>query len=539
MLSQASGLWSSQFQEALALLESGQSARAQALCEDILKRQPRHAQSLHLLGLMAAKANDSKRAAVLIGKSIKIDPHNAVAYLNRGSALLLLDRSDAALDDYAKAIELDPAFAAAYFSRARALQHLRRLDDSLASYDQGIAIQPQDADAWLNRGNLLAALRRWDAALVSYNRSIAIRPDLAAAYCNRGNVLKELNRMDEALASYDRAIAFEPEYAIAYVNRGVTLLLAGELERGWIDFEWRWKINKRISRQPLWGGGSLAGKTILLHGEQGYGDTLQFCRYAPKVAELGAKVVLQVQKPLAALMAGLEGVSRIVQTSDAPGDIDYQCPLLSLPVAFKTALPTIPSCAGYLRSSQTKVAQWKLKLGTASKPRIGLVWSGGTMSLDDHRRVPLADLISHLPAGFQYVCLQKESNPLDRQVLEDNPAIENLAEHLADFSDTAALCDCMDLVISVDTSVAHLSGALGKPTWILLSFSPDWRWLLNRSDSPWYPSVKLYRQHRPDDWSSVLARVRADLDEEFKHNSRLDPMLPKSRPRAHGVWIPR
>jgi Flp pilus assembly protein TadD len=466
---------------------------------------------------MAAQIKDAERAALLIGKSIKIDPHNALAYLNRGSALLQLDRCNSALEDFNKAIEIQPALAAAYSSRGGALERLGRLEESLASYDQGIAIEPRSADAWLNRGNVLAGLRRWSDALDSYNQAIAIRPEFAVAHCNRGNVLKQLNRLDEALASYDRAVAIEPNYAVAYTNRAVTLLMRGDLERGWIDFEWRWKIKgaspeRKGPPQPLWlGEHALAGKTILLHAEQGLGDTLQFCRYVPMVAELGSKVILQVQRPLSGLLSGLKGASRVVVKGEALPEIDYQCPLLSLPLAFKTRPATIPSSAEYLQSAKAKVTQWQVRLGEKSRPRIGLFWTGGTLRLDDPRRVPLAQLIAHLPEGFQYISLQKDLPEPDLRLLQAHPAISALG-HLTDFSDTAALCDCLDLVISIDSSVAHLSGALGRKTWILLSASPDWRWLLDRSDSPWYPSAKLYRQESSGDWRGPLARMRADLN---------------------------
>jgi Flp pilus assembly protein TadD len=481
------------FQQALALLESGRIVYAQAAFEEILRKQPRHADALHLLGLIAARSNDPKKAAVLIGKSIQIDPSNPVAYLNRGAVLQELEQWEEALASYEQALALHPAFAAVYFNRGNALQNLQRLDEALASYNQAIAIQPDYHDAWLNRGN----------------------------------VLKELNRLDEARASYDRAIAIQPDYPEAHTNRGVASLLAGEFERGWTDFEWRWKIKytangrekHRTFRQPLWlGQESLAGKTILLHSEQGLGDTLQFCRYVPLVANLGAKVILEVQKPLWGVLAGLEGVSQWVgqgvNKGGAAPETDYHCPLLSLPLAFKTRLDTIPSPARYLRGAADKVAHWQAKLGAAPTPRIGLAWSGGTHRSDDNRRIALADLIRHLPQGFQYVSLQKELPESERQTLRSNPAVLDFADDL-NFDNTAALCECLDLVVSIDTSVAHLSGALGQKTWILLAFNPDWRWLLGRTDSPWYRSATLYRQESIGNWNGVLSRVAADLQRTF------------------------
>jgi tetratricopeptide (TPR) repeat protein len=523
----AAAVPSDNFQQALALLESGRIAHAQAAFEEILRKQPRHADALHLLGLIAARSNDPKKAAVLIGKSVQMDPGNPVAYLNRGAVLQELEQWEEALASYEQALALHPAFAAVYFNRGNALQSLQRMDEALASYNQAIAIQPDYHDAWLNRGNLLVGLKQWDGALASYNRAIVIKTDSAVAHANRGNVLKELNRLDEARASYDRAIAIQPDYPEARTNRGVASLLAGEFERGWTDFEWRWKIKytanrrekHRAFRQPLWlGQESLAGKTILLHSEQGLGDTLQFCRYVPLVADLGAKVILEVQKPLWGVLAGLEGVSQWVgqgvHKGGAVPETDFHCPLLSLPLAFKTRLDTIPSPTRYLRGAADKVAHWQAKLAAAPTPRIGLAWSGGTHRPEDSRRIPLADLIRYLPQEFQYVSMQKELPESERQTLRSHPAVLDFADDL-NFDNTAALCECLDLVISIDTSVAHLSGALGQKTWILLAFNPDWRWLLGRTDSPWYRSATLYRQESIGDWNGVLSRVAADLQRTF------------------------
>jgi len=260
----------------------------------------------------------------------------------------------------------------------------------------------------------------------------------------------------------------------------------------------------------------LAGATILLHGEQGFGDTLQFCRYAALVAKLGATVILEVPQPLVALLAQLSGVSRVIARGDALPHFDYQCPLMSLPLAFKTDLDSIPSCAEYLRSDPAKVSIWQERLGRKTMPRIGLIWNGNPIAPHDRKRsFWLADWIHHLPCGFQYVSLQPQLRPADAITLEKNPRFFNAARMIQDFSDTAALCECMDLVISVCTSVAHLSGALGKETWILLCFAADWRWLLDRTDSPWYPSARLYRQPARGDWTCVFQRVEHALQERF------------------------
>jgi hypothetical protein len=471
---------SAKFQQALSLQRQGKLAHAQFIYEKILKTQPRHFNALNLLGVIAAQTNDPRKAVQWFEKALNVDPKSAVAYGNRGSALHKLEQFDAAL----------------------------------ASFDQALAINPDQADALLNRGNLLKDLGQYHAALASYDRAIAVKPNYAEAFSNSGFVLKELGRLDAALARYDRAIALEPGYVSAHCNRAFTLLLAGDFEHGWIDYEWRRKLdNKSRFTQPLWlGEQSLAGKTILLHSEQGFGDTLQFCRYAKLVVALGARVILEVQRPLVTLLAGLGGVSQVIAQGNALPTFDYQCPLMSLPLAFKTRLDTIPFPTTYLKSGAAKVAHWQSRLGERAKPRVGLVWSGRiTHQNDPNRSIVLADLIPYLPTDCQYVSVQKDVREPDERTLKLNPNIWNVADELADFSDAAALCACMDVVVSVDTSVAHLSAALGLETWILLPFNPEWRWLLERSHSPWYASARLYRQKKMGDWSGILAQVKLDL----------------------------
>jgi hypothetical protein len=301
-------------------------------------------------------------------------------------------------------------------------------------------------------------------------------------------------------------------------------LLLGNFKDGWQGYEWRWK-NKSIKSfksnrsfpQPLWlGAESLAEKTILLHAEQGLGDTIQFCRYIPLVAQLGAKVILEVQRPLLKLFKDLEGVSQIIAAGDMLPAFDYQCPLLSLPLAFKTELHTIPPIAQHITSDTDKVTKWQTKLGEKTQPRVGLVWSGSAGHQNDHNRsLSLSQLLSHLPSNIEYVCLQKEIRAIDKELLAQHTQIKYFGDALEDFTDTAALCELVDLVISVDTSVAHLAGTLGKPAWVLVTLTPDWRWLLERDDSPWYPSVKVYRQDKANDWNGVLDRARSDLEKRF------------------------
>ena len=302
--------------------------------------------------------------------------------------------------------------------------------------------------------------------------------------------------------------------------------MQGDFENGLQLYESRWAAEKvceiagkRFFDRPAWlGAESLQDKTILLYGEQGLGDFIQFCRYVKLVADLGANVILEVPQLLTVLMKGLDGVSQLVVKGKELPFFDYQCPLLSLPLAFKTNLDNIPNPSGYINldSYPNKTTEWKVRLGSKLKPRVGLVWSGNPHHKNDHNRsILLRDILPFLPNQLEYVSLQKEVREVDKLTLDSNPHILNFSSHLNDFVDTAALIENLDLVISVDTSVAHLSGALGRKTWTLLPNVPDWRWLLDRGDSPWYPSMKLYRQTCIGDWNSVLDRVKSDLSGNF------------------------
>jgi tetratricopeptide (TPR) repeat protein len=548
-------------QRALELHRAGQLAQAQAGYEEILALQPGHTDAINLLAATAIQSGNSQRALELFGKAIEIDPTNVAAHINSGLALRELKQWDAALTRFDEAIALKVDCSEAYFNRGLVLCELKQWEAAIASYSQAIAIEPEYAEAHLACARVLQELKQWDAALASCDRAIAIVPDYEQAYLGRAVLLHRSGQMDAALSSYDQAIALKPDYVEAYLGRAVLLhrsgqldaalssydqaialkpdyatahhgrshthLLLGDLDKGWTGYEWRWKDSECLSTgeqrdfsQPLWlGKESIAGKTILLFSEQGLGDTLQFCRYARLVSDLRARVILEVHKPLRSLLAKLEGASQLITKGDALPDFDYQCPLLSLPLAFKTRLGTIPSSAKYLISDPTKVTTWQRTLGEKAQPRIGLAWSGNPLHKnDENRSILLAELLRCLPAGLQYVSLQKDVRECDRQALQSSPTsptILQFSDELHDFSDTAALCDCMDVVISVDTSVAHLSAALGKNTWILLPFVPDWRWLLNRDDSPWYPTARLFRQDRFGDWNGVFERVRASLMQLF------------------------
>ena len=474
-------------QQGLALHLEGELSKARQFYEQVLEFQPNHFDALQLLGTLAGQTKDFQKALELLSKALVINPHHILSHYNLG----------------------------------KALQELQRYREALISYDRAIAINPNYAEAHSNRGSVLHELKRFEEALISYKKAYTINPELSALnHHNIGLSLQELKRYDEAIAGYQKAIAINPDYTEAHWNLSLVQLLLGNFNEGWLEYEWRWK-NKEVNLfagirnfdQPLWlGKEPLKDKTILLYAEQGLGDTIQFCRYVPLVSALGAKVILEVHPSLVPLLYDLDGVSQIIAKDSKLPEFDYQCPLLSLPLAFKTTLETIPSSPSYITSNQNKVAIWQAQLGEKTKPRIGLVWSGSTTHKNDHNRsLTLARLLPYLSPSYEYISLQKEVRDIDQELLNKCEIIKQFGDQLQDFTDTAALCGLMDLVISVDSSVAHLAAAMGISTWVLLPYNPDWRWLLNRDDSPWYHSVKLYRQPLVDDWNSVLEKTQADL----------------------------
>lgn len=506
------------FEQAVSFYQHGDLERARAVAEEFLRAHPRHFEAIHFLGVVAYQTGRRAEALQLFDQSIAIEPGQAAVYCHRGTLLHDLRMFDAAIASFDKAIALKPDFAEAYCSRGISMQELGQQQAAAQSYARAVAIAPLYADAHANRGLALRELGQLDTAVACFDQAIAINPNHVSAYTNRGIALQELLRLQDAITSYNKALAIQPDFAPAHWNRSLALMLLGDFAIGLEEFEWRWKtastgLSPRNFPQPLWlGHEPIENKTILLHCEQGLGDSIHFCRYATLASRLGARVILEVQTPLVGLLTRLEGVTAVLAQGSVLPDFDCHCPLLSLPLAFKTRLDNIPSARGYLQADANKLAQWRQKLGDRHNPRVGLVWSGNQKYVNDRNRsIALSDLLSLLPDGFQYVSLQKELRVGDARALESRPDIHDFSHSLVDFSDTAALCELMDLVISVDTSAAHLSAALDRPTWILLPFLPDWRWQLGRSDSPWYPSAKLYRQAIRGDWADVLVRVTADL----------------------------
>jgi tetratricopeptide (TPR) repeat protein len=461
-------------------------------------------------------------ALVACDRTIALQPGYAEAHCNRGNTLRELRRYDEAVEACDRALALAPDYAEAHCNRGNALHVLQRFDEALASFDRALALRPGYADALCNRGAALHALRRYDEALAACDRSIALQPDHAQAHSNRGVTLQDLMRCDEALPSYDRALALRPDFAGARNNAALCRLLTGDFERGWQDNEWRWQTEqlaneRRNFPRPLWlGSDKLKGRTILVHAEQGFGDTLQFCRYIPLVASRGARVVLEVQRPLRDLMRTLAGAAQVISRGESLPAFDLHCPMLSLPLALQTRLDTIPARTPYLAALESKVRAWRDRFGAHEKPRVGLVWAGNPRKeladcyrVDALRSMEFAKLAPLLEVSdCEFYSLQKGDDAvtqLRESILRQH--VVDWTDDLHDFSDTAALIENLDLVITVDTAVAHLAGALNKPIWLLNRYNTCWRWLRDREDSPWYPTARLFRQDASRRWDGVVVRV--------------------------------
>jgi tetratricopeptide (TPR) repeat protein len=540
----------------LASIISTQRARAgeaEALLRRALARQPNSTVALCGLGNTLQAMGRFEEAKLCFQRALAIDPNLPEAEHNCGNALLSLGRHGEAIDRYRRAMAIRPGYAEAHYHTGYALQAQDRQQEALSWYEKAIALKPDYADALNNLGNALRALGRDDEAIARYEQAIrarrdyaeayinlasaflqlnrpeeairhsraliGIRPDFAEAHHTLGRALQALNRHHEAIAAYRHATALNPAHFEAHWHEGQVRLALGDLPEGWRQWEYRLLMpssKRREFPRPQWlGDTDLAGKRVFLYAEpgEGFGDTIQFARYAPLVARRGATVALEVQAPLAPLLGGMAGVSRVSVAGEPPPEFDYHCPLMSLPFAFKTTLASIPAEVPYLAPPRDRVDHWGARLESGGAPRIGIAWSGRPRQGEFRNRpIPLSLMASLLATpGLRFVALQKDLREGDAALLQSYPAVVNLGPELEDFADTAAIISLLDLVISVDTSVAHLAGALGKPVWILLQYAADWRWLLERHDNPWYPSARLFRQQRIGDWESVIPRVHEAL----------------------------
>jgi tetratricopeptide (TPR) repeat protein len=497
----------------------GRMDEALALAERARALRPRDGATLYNLGTVLAALGRHAEALASLDAALRERPRDAAALINRANALQALTRNDEALASLDAALAIEPRSAQGHYNRGNVLQALGRLEDAVGAYDGALALQPQNADALINRGNALHGLDRNDAALASYDAALALDPARADAHYDRGATLRALARDREALEAFDRAVALDPGYVDAHWSRALINLMLGNLQAGWIEYEWRWKTSQSIYErrdfdQPLWSAALDArDRTVLLRPEQGIGDTLQFLRYLPMVAERCGRVVLLLQPSLLRLCERYRGLAELVVEGAPVPPHDYQCPMGSLPLAFETSLQTIPANVPYLGADPALAEKWRARLAPASRTiRIGLAWAGNPRQKSEPRRGVGLDRCAPLleVPGTRWVSLQVGPRAADIARLSGGTIIDLSAE-LTDFAETAGVIANLDLVITSDTAVAHLAGAMGRPVWILLMHTPDWRWMRGRSDSPWYPTARLFRQERPGDWPSAVARVREAL----------------------------
>jgi predicted O-linked N-acetylglucosamine transferase (SPINDLY family)/ADP-heptose:LPS heptosyltransferase len=517
---QAAGLMAPEAAEALArrLIDAKSFDDAEGVLRNLVERAPQRAMAWYLLARARHARGDADAAMDFLRRAIVRDPNLAPAHNDLGIMLQTQGRLEEAETCYRRAIELNDRLAEAISNLGAVLVARGHLDDAITWYGRAIDADPQLASAHNNLGAALARLDRHKEAEVAHRRAIALKPDFPDGHYNLGVALQDLGKFEEALASYQKAAELRPDLVDARWNRAYVLLMLGRYAEGWHEHEWRWRRKEQPPRsypQPLWRGEPLEGRTILLHAEQGMGDTVQFMRYVPLVAARGGRVLLQVPAPLLRLaQASLGHCAQVLSDGEVPPTFDLHCPLLSLPLAFGTTLETIPADSPYLAIDEATAARWRERLGKAPGLKVGLVWAGSPQHKNDRNRSIALERLAPLfgAAGVRWFSLQVGERKAELARLPAG-TIADLSEQLTDFAETAAAIAGLDLVIAVDTATAHVAGALGKPVWVLVPFVPDWRWFVEREDSPYYPSARLFRQPARGDWDSVMLRVRRALDE--------------------------
>ena len=423
---------------------------------------------------------------------------------------------DEAIADYVRTLDIDSDHSQALNNMGVALRAQDAFHAAVASYRRAIALNPNDPGSHSNLGNALRALGRHDAAEASHRQALTVDPNYLEARYNLGLVLKDQGKFDEGIACLEEAVRRKADYIDAHWDLALAWLMKGDLRQGFDEYEWRWQLAENKPRRfdkPAWSGGALDGRVILLHAEQGMGDNIQFARYASMVAAHGGRVILECQTPLVALFEQLEGVEQVVARDDPLPAFDVHAPLLSLPRIFKTDLDSIPAPGAYLTADAARGEKFAESLDT-KRLNVGIAWAGKPSHRNDRNRSagiePFIDLLG--TPGVSFHSLQVGSRSADIAATGCAGLIRDHSPNISDFADTAALVAALDLVISVDTSVCHLAGALGKPCWVIIPYTPDWRWLMQREDSPWYPALRLFRQESFGDWPGVFSRLAAALE---------------------------
>jgi tetratricopeptide (TPR) repeat protein len=542
---------------AMRLHEAGRFAEAEKLYRSVLQQNPQHAGALYLFGLLALVTQRTQRGAALLARSIRLNPDFAPAYCNLGIALTTLGRPREALTQYALALSRQPDFADARYNRGVLLKQLGRAEEALEDFNQALALRPDDVEALNNRGLVLDALgkraeaqadfkraialrsdfaaahcnlgmvsthlRRPADALACFDRALAFQPDFAEAWCNRGDALHELGRTEDAVASFDKSLALEPALAEAHFGRALSLLLLGRYQEGFQEHEWRHRRAipapvRRFPTKPWFGGTDPNGRTLFIHPELYLGDMVQFCRYALLAIERGAHVVMAAQRPLHPLLASLHPAIELIDDSAPPPRFELHCPLLSLPLAFGTTADTVPAPVPYLHADPALAAEWRSRLN-GDQLKVGICWQGHPARAELDRSFPVTAFapVARL-SGVRLISLQTGPGLAELADLPAGMAVEHFEdmsdEGLRPFTVLAAMIANLDLVITTDTVVAHIAGAMGRPAWVILKHVADWRWGRSGETTPWYPSLRLFRQQRSGDWDGVFGDVATALAEQ-------------------------
>lgn len=496
---------------------AGRHRQAKEICRAVIRQDRSNSRAWHLLGLTLSRLNGYEAAADSMARAISLDPASATYREAMGDVLRAQGRKEAAIAAYRQALELNPELPGVHCNIGTLLDESGATDAAIAHLERAIALNPDIAQAHSNLCFALDRKGQFDRAIDHGRRAVQLRPDLAQTHFSLAGALMCNGQLADAVAAYEAGLALTPDNRPARMYLSFALLLKGDFERGWREYEFRFtnvglKFGHQGRQRPMWQGEPLDGKVILLHREQGHGDTFQFLRFVPMVAAKGARVVLEISPDMKRLLAHTEGAAVVTAWGESRPEFDLQCPLPSLPRMFGVGLHTVPAAIPYIRADPGLVEHWKDRLAGPEGLRVGLVWAGSPTNSDDRNRsLHYSELqpLSEIP-GVAFFSLQK--GPACARVDAAGPlCLTVLGDQLDDFADTAAVLDQLDVVITVDTAVAHLAGAMGKRTWVMLQFAPDWRWMLDRTDSPWYPTVRLFRQCRPGEWGAVVDSIGREL----------------------------
>ncbi|XGV94611.1 MAG: tetratricopeptide repeat protein [Leptolyngbya sp. BL-A-14] len=507
--------------------QAGRLAQAEQLYRQILQQQPQQVDTLNLMGVIACQQGKLDEGIALYRQALTLHPGYVSARENLSVALWKQGKQliEEAIASYSQIITFQPENVQAYHNLGVILIEQGKLDEALSYYLQALSVQPNDATILNTMGTILQQQGKATTAITYHRRALAIRPDYPEALNSLGTALQDQGQAEEAMACFNRALALDPNDASAHYNRSLLLLTEGNYQEGFPEYEWRFKTREFPPcpfRQPVWDGSDLKGRTLLLHAEQGLGDTIQFIRYAPIVAQKGGRIVLTCHQPLMRLLSTVPGIDAFIPLGYPAPHFDVYAPLMSLPNILGTTLESIPATVPYLMpppDSSINLTpaglnkQVKEPGQDTTHLKVGLVWSGGHLyKKNQSRSCPLKHFAPLLQrSDIAYYSLQKGIAQTALSELGWDAQVQDLSPQLTDLAVTAAAIAQLDLVITVDTSIAHLAGALGKPVWVLLTYLPDWRWMLHREDTPWYPTMRLFRQTEPDDWQGVLDRVSQAL----------------------------